>query len=312
MPKRQQPDQPLTQATVASYLAVTELTLARWTKEGRFPPPRRNPDGSYAIDPDELLAWLRSRYIGRPGPPDPPRPVLDSAGRVTNPLATARDIQRLLRITSTQLRWLVDSGQAGAYDLTGTTLRYDPTDPALRPTRRQRARVRREPRREPVATLLDALAEGPLDPNNGEDLDLAGAAAIHALGLAHIRWRSVIPLDPESIGLAYEIATLSGTYVAGITGSVVATTLRLPTPAKGDRPLAVTWQGDDSHLSLDALRHHGPFGIATVLAISAKPAWTQALQSEGLAVVVVAPSFTRTTPTRPLGLRTGYPPNRKH
>jgi len=311
MPKRQQPDQPLTQATVASYLAVTELTLARWTREGRFPSPPRNPDGSYAIDPDELVTWLRSRYIGRPGPPDPPPPALDSAGRVTNPLATGRDIQRLLRITSTQLRWLVDSGQAGAYDLTGTTLRYDPADPALRPTHRQRARVRREPRREPVATLLDALAEGPLDPHNGEDLDLAAAAAIHALRRVHFTWRSIVPLDPESIGLAYVIATLSGTYVAGLTGSVAAS-LGLPSPAKRDRPLAVTWQGDDPQISLAALRRPGPLGIATVLAVSAKPAWTQALQSEGLSVVVAAPSFTRTTPTRPLGLRTGHPPNGKH
>ena len=307
MPKRQQPDQPLTQATVASYLAVTELTLARWIGEGRFPTPPRNPDGSYAIDPAGLVTWLRSRYIGRPGPPDPPPPALDSAGQVTNPLATSRDIQRLLRITSTQLRWLVDSGQAGAYDLTGTTLRYDPADPALRPTRRQRARVRREPRREPVATLLDALAQGPLDPHNGTDLDLAGPAAVHALGLAHVGWRSVVPLDAESIGLAYVIATLSGTYVAGLTGSV-ATDLGLPSPAKRDHPLGVTWQGDDPQATLDALRRPGPLGIATVLAVTAKPAWTQRLRDEGLAAVVVAPSFTRTTPTRPLGLRSGQHP----
>jgi len=135
--------------------------------------------------------------------------------------------------------------------------------------------------------------------------------AVAVSGLAHVAWRSVVPLDAESIGLAYVIATLSGTYVAGLTGSV-ATSLGLPSPAKRDRPLAVTWQGDDSQTSLDALRRPGPLGIATVLAVTAKPAWTQALQSEGLAVVVVAPNFTRTTPTRPLGLRSGhYPPTGK-
>lgn len=50
MPKRQQLDQPLTEANVDSNLAVTVLTLSRWTGEGRFPTPPRNPDGSYAID----------------------------------------------------------------------------------------------------------------------------------------------------------------------------------------------------------------------------------------------------------------------
>ena len=53
----------------------------------------------------------------------------------------------------------------------------------------------------------------------------------------------MVPLDAESIGLAYVIATLSATYVAGLTGSV-ATSLGLPSPAKRDRPIAVTWQGD--------------------------------------------------------------------
>ena len=311
MPTTEADPKPLSLTAVASYLSVTDQTVHRWVEEGRFPPAVRRKDGRYDIDPGQLVAWLRSRYVGRPGPPDPPAPALDAAGRVTNPLATSRDVQRLLRITSTQLRWLVDSGQAGAYDLTGTTLRYDAADPALRPTRRQRSRVRREPRREPVATLLDVLSERPLDPHNGADLDLAGPAAIHALGLADVQWRSVVPLDAESIGLAYGIATLSGTYVAGLIGSAAAD-LGIPSPAKRDRPLAVTWQGDDPQASLDALRRPGPLGIATVLAVTARPAWAERLQGERLTVVVVAPTLQRTTPTRPLGQRPGrHPPNGK-
>ena len=119
MPPTEADPKPLSLTAVASYLSVTDQTVHRWVEEGRFPPAVRRKDGRYDIDPGQLVAWLRSRYVGRPGPPDPPRPALDAGGRVTNPLATSRDIQRLLRITSTQLRWIVDSGQAGAYDLTG-------------------------------------------------------------------------------------------------------------------------------------------------------------------------------------------------
>ena len=79
----------------------------------------------------------------------------------------------------------------------------------------------------------------------------------------------MVPLDAESIGLAYVIATLSATYVAGLTGSV-ATSLGLPSPAKRDRPIAVTWQGDDPQTSFDALRRPGPLGIATVLAFTGR------------------------------------------
>ena len=311
MPTIDTEPKPLSLTAVASYLSVTDQTVHRWVEEGRFPPAVRRADGRYDIDPGELVAWLRSRYIGRPGPPDPPAPALDAGGRVTNPLATGRDIQRVLRITSTQLRWLVDSGQAGAYDLTGTTLRYDPADPELRATRRQRARVRREPRREPIAALLDILATRPLDPHNGSDLDLAGPAALHALALVEAQWQSVVPLDAESIGLAYVIATLSGTYFASLTGTPAAQ-LGFPSPAKRDRPIAVTWQGDDPQATLAALRRPGPLGIATILAVTARPAWTERLQGAGLAVVVVAPTLQRTTPTRPIGRRSGgHPPNGK-
>jgi hypothetical protein len=144
--------------------------------------------------------------------------------------------------------------------------------------------------------------------------DVAVGLGWSASSATSVAFGSRLPVGPPGAGqlvLAYVIATLSGTYVAGLTGSVAAS-LGLPSPAKRDRPLAVTWQGDDPQISLAALRRPGPLGIATVLAVSAKPAWTQALQSEGLSVVVAAPSFTRTTPTRPLGLRTGHPPNGKH
>jgi len=57
------------------------------------------------------------------------------------------------------------------------------------------------------------------------------------------------------------------------------------------------------------LRPHGRSRTTTYLAVTARPEWTQALQSEGLAVIVVAPSFTRTTPTRPLGRRPGHHPS---
>jgi predicted DNA-binding transcriptional regulator AlpA len=289
-------------ATVAAYLSVTDQTVHRWVEAGTFPLAVRLANGRYAIDPDALVTWLGSRYLGRPGPPAPPAPLLDSEGRVTNPLLPGREVQRLLRITSTQLRWLVDSGQAGAYDLTSGTLRYDPADPALRATRRQRSRVRREPRREPIATLLDRLADGPLDPNFGEDLDLAAPAALRAAEREGLTWRSVVPLDVESVGLAYVVATLSATYFATLAGSRVAE-LGFPAPAKRDKPLAVTWQGVEAQETLDALRRPRTLGITTVVAISATSDWVDQLAGRHLKVVVVVPTLQRSTPPAPMGAR---------
>lgn len=288
--------------TVAAYLSVTDQTVHRWVEAGTFPIAVRLANGRYDIDPDELVAWLRSRYLGRPGPPPPPVPLLDAGGRVTNPLLPGREVQRLLRITSTQLRWIVDSGQAGAYDLTSGTLRYDTTDPALRATPRQRSRVRREPRREPIATLLDRLVDGPLDPNSGEDLDLAAPAALHAAQREGLEWRSVVPLDVESIGLAYVLATLSSTYFATLAGSRAAG-LGLPSPAKRDKPLAVAWQGVEAQETLGALRRPRTLGITTVVAISAAGGWVDQLEDRRLKVVVVVPTLQRSTPASPMGGR---------
>lgn len=302
MPTTQPEHSTLRLTAVAAYLSVTDQTVHRWVEAGTFPVAVRLPNGRYAIDPDGLVAWLRSRYLGRPGPPDPPPPMLDAAGRVTNPLLPGREVQRLLCVTPPQLRWLVDSGQAGAYDLTSGTLRYDTADPALRATRRQRARARREPRREPVAALLDRLADGPLDPNSGADLDLAAPAALHAAQREGLAWRSVVPLDVESIGLAYVIATLSATYFATLAGSRAAA-LGLPAPAKHDKPLAVTWQGVDTDETLAALRRPRPLGITTVVAISAAGDWVDQLTDRRMKVLVVAPALQRATPGAALGAR---------
>jgi predicted DNA-binding transcriptional regulator AlpA len=296
--------------TVAAYLSVTDQTVHRWVEAGTFPIAVRLANGRYAIDPDGLVTWLRSRYLGRPGPPAPTAPLLDADGRVANPLLPGREVQRLLRVTSTQLRWLIDSGQAGAYDLTSGTLRYDTADPSLRATRRQRARVRREPRREPIATLLDRLADGPLDPNSGEDLDLAAPAALHAAQREGLTWSSVVPLDVESIGLAYVLAALSSTYFATLTGSHAAD-LGLPSPAKHDKPLAVTWQGVETQQALDALRRPRTLGITTVVAISAPGDWVDQLQGRQLKVVVVVPALQRSTPPSPMGARPRRSPPRE-
>ena len=198
-------------------------------------------------------------------------------------------------MTAPQLRWLVGSGQVGTYDLSPTVARFDPADPRLRATPRQRSRARWDPRRDPVAALLGALGERPLDPCYGGDLDLAAAACLAALRRCGAAPQALAALGEEDLGLVFVLAGLSGAYVAATRGGP-GEALGLPAPALRQALVLVTWEGGRPEGVLSVLRRYrASAGALAVLAVTASRTWQEALGATRAHSVVVAPGFARAT-----------------
>ena len=68
MPPRPPRPGPLSLVDVAIYLSVGESTGKRWAEDGNFPPAKRQ-GKRWAVLPEDLAAWLASRYRGGPAPP---------------------------------------------------------------------------------------------------------------------------------------------------------------------------------------------------------------------------------------------------